>query len=265
MTAPLTLAAAEAYESFVVPALVGPWSARVAQAASLRPGDRVLDVACGTGVLARAAAERIAPGGSVTGLDSSEAMIAVAKRIAPAIEWREASAESLPFDDRSFDAVVSQFGLMFFADRAAALREVRRVLRERGRLALAVWDALERSAPFSALARLLDRLVGRPAADALRAPFSLGDPDAIVALFRDAGFSWVRIRTEDGPVRYPSVRSLIEYKWSDWIALAGHEHDPERFETLVAAAERELAPFVATDGELRYSARAHIVTAPANP
>ncbi len=120
--------AAAVYEEFFVPALFQEWAYRVADAVPLRPGDRVLDVACGTGVLARAVAARVSPGGSVAGLDMNPGMLTVAGRVAPAIAWRQGAAESLPYADASFDAVVSQFGLMFFADRQTALREMMRVL-----------------------------------------------------------------------------------------------------------------------------------------
>src|SRR5688500_16775452 len=121
--------AAEIYESFFVPALFQEWAGRVADTAHIQLGQRVLDVACGTGVLARAAADRAGAGGSVTGLDINEGMLAVAAQKAPHIDWRQGQAEALPFEDGTFDAVVSQFGLMFFDDRAAAIREMRRVLR----------------------------------------------------------------------------------------------------------------------------------------
>ena len=134
--------AAEVYETFFVPALFAPWAPRVADAALLAPGQKVLDVACGTGVLAREAALRVAPDGTVTGLDRNEGMLAVARRAAPGLDWRSGVAEALPFPDRAFDAVVSQFGLMFFDDRAAALREMWRVLRPGGRLVLV--DSLQR-------------------------------------------------------------------------------------------------------------------------
>jgi len=119
----VTKSAAEVYEEFFVPALFQEWASRVTDAAGLRAGQRVLDVACGTGVLARAAAERVGPAGAVVGLDVNDGMLGVARRRAPQLEWRPGRAEALPFEDRSFDAVVSQFGLMFFEDRAAALAE----------------------------------------------------------------------------------------------------------------------------------------------
>ena len=115
--------AAEVYDALFVPALFIGWPPHVADAAALRPGDHVLDVACGTGVLARHAAARVQPGGRVIGLDLNEGMLEVARRRAPEVEWAPCAAEDLPFAGERFYAVVSQFGLMFFSDREAALRE----------------------------------------------------------------------------------------------------------------------------------------------
>ena len=149
--------AAEVYEEFFVPALFRQWVQPVADAADIRAGDRVLDVACGTGILARHAATRVGAAGSVCGVDINEGMLAVARREAPEIEWRKGAAEALPFADDGFDAVVSQFGLMFFADQAKAIREMRRVLRPGGRLAVAVWDSLANTPGYAAMTALLQR------------------------------------------------------------------------------------------------------------
>jgi SAM-dependent methyltransferase len=173
----VTRSAADIYEEFFVPALFAAWPGPVADAAGIGPGQKVLDVACGTGVLAREAASRVRPGGTVTGLDRNDGMLAVARRKAPEIEWRQGEAEALPFPDGRFDAVVSQFGLMFFEDRVLALAEMWRVLGPGGRLAVAVWDALERTPGYAAMTALLQRLFGARIADALRAPYCLGDPD----------------------------------------------------------------------------------------
>ncbi|HYF00018.1 MAG TPA: class I SAM-dependent methyltransferase [Planctomycetota bacterium] len=202
--------AAEAYEQFFVPALFQEWAPRVADAAGVRPGQRVLDVACGTGVLAREVAARLGDSGGVAGLDPNAGMLTVAARRAPGVEWRQGAAESIPYADGSFDAVVSQFGLMFFADRRRALGEMLRVLVPGGRLAVAVWDRLENTPAYAAEVALLERVAGRAAADALRAPFVLGDPDALSALFRDAGAVSVGVETLRGTARFPNVRSMVE-------------------------------------------------------
>ena len=125
--------APEVYEPELVPAVFGPWASRVVALANPQPGERVLDVACGTGIVARAAAERVGPSGQVVGLDLNPHMLAVAQSVAserPAlpIEWREASVMAVPFSDAAFDIVYCQLGLQFFPDRLAALREMHRVL-----------------------------------------------------------------------------------------------------------------------------------------
>src|SRR5262245_46482610 len=111
--------AAEMFEEFFVPALSQAWARRVADAARIQSGQRVLDVACGTGALTREVAARVGSDGSVVGLDPNEGMLAVARRKAPALEWRQGPAEALPFASATFDTVVSQFGLMFFENRRA--------------------------------------------------------------------------------------------------------------------------------------------------
>ncbi len=164
----VTRNAAEVYDEFFIPALFQQWPRRVADAAGIQPGQRVLDVACGTGVLARHVADRFGPR-SVVGLDVNEGMLAVARRAAPEIDWRQGRAEALPFADASFDVVVSQFGLMFFADQQAAISEMARVSGPAGRLAVAVWDRLERTPGYAAVTALLERLFGADIADALGA------------------------------------------------------------------------------------------------
>jgi ubiquinone/menaquinone biosynthesis C-methylase UbiE len=118
-----------------VPALFRQWAPIVADAARIKSSDRVLDVACGTGVLAREAAARTGQSGRVAGLDPHAGMLAVARGVSPAIDWQEGTAEALPFPDHAFDAVVCQFGIMFFPDRDKAIREMLRVMVPAGRCA----------------------------------------------------------------------------------------------------------------------------------
>jgi ubiquinone/menaquinone biosynthesis C-methylase UbiE len=215
-TGQVTHDAAEVYDELFVPALFGPWASRVADAAYLRSGERVLDVACGTGILAEAVADRVGPGGTVVGLDINDGMLAVARRRAPAIEWRHAPAEALPFDGRTFDAVVSQFGLMDFEARRRALEEMTRVLRPGGSLAVAVWASLDQQPGYAALVDLLDRLFGYQVGSAKRAPFVLGDRSLLGALFAEAGISNAQITTGSCRARFPSIESWIHTEIRGW-------------------------------------------------
>ncbi len=254
------IAGARAYENLHVPALFAQWCPRVLDAARVGVGDRVLDVACGTGVLAREAAGRVGPGGSVAGIDPGPGMLAVAKELAPHVEWREGVAEALPYPDRSFDAVCCQFGLMFFGDRSRALGEMIRVLKPGGRLAVAVWDSLENSEAYPIEVELLERLAGTDAADALRAPFVLGDTDALGALFEDSGVGSVAVATHDGTARFPSVEAMVEADLRGWLPVMGVLLNEELIQDILKEASGALAEYVTDGGQVVFRAPAHVVT-----
>lgn len=254
----VTRTAAEVYDDLFPPALFNEWAPRVAKLAGLEAGMSVLDVACGTGVLSLVAAEIVGPAGSVVGLDLNPGMLEVAKRKAPHIDWHEAPAEAIPFEDATFDAVVSQFGLMFFQDKALAIREMMRVLRPGGNLAIAVWDSLENVTGYAGATRLLSRLFGDSAAESLRAPYSLGDTQELASLFSDADASGVSIQTVEGKARFPSIRYWMEADIRGWTL--ADVLDDEQFELLVSEAESELSPFVTAEGRVSFSSPAHIVT-----
>jgi len=247
------------YDTFFLPALFQDWPPQVAEAASITRGDRVLDVACGTGVLALFLRDCVQPGGSVVGVDINEGMLAVARRKASDIEWVNAPAEALPFPDARFEAVVSQFGLMFFTDRRGALREMARVLTPGGRLAVAVWDTLDHTPGYAAMAALLHRLFGAETAASLQAPYSLGDVDQLRALFTGTGLRDVAVTTHAGTARFPSIQSWVYTDVKGWTA--DDLIDDAGFERLVTEAEEHLQQFVAADGTVSFSAPAHIVTA----
>lgn len=251
--------AAEVYEEFFLPALFTHWPPRLAEAARIRAGRHVLDVACGTGVLARALLERVGPEGSVTGLDINPGMLAVARRKEPKVDWRQGPAEALPFADRSFDAVVSQFGLMFFDNRRAAIAEMMRVLKPGGRLAVAVWAALDTSPGYAALLRVLQDLFGDAAADALRAPFNLGDPAMLRSLFADAGVPGVEVATYAGIARYPSIEAWMYTEIKGW-TLADMIDDAQ-YQRLLDTAKQVLRQFAGPNGAVSFSAPALIATA----
>ncbi len=254
------IAAATAYESLHVASLFEEWAEPVLDAALVVSGQRVLDVACGTGVLARTASQRVGPEGAVTGLDPSPGMLAVAEQINTAVEWKQGTAESLPFADASLDAVVSQFGLMFFADRTQAIREMIRVLVPGGRLAVAVWDSLDNTPSYSLEVGLLQRVAGQQAADALRAPFVLGDRGELAALFERSGAASVEIATHMGTGRFPSIRTMVEADLRGWLPVMGVELTEDTIELVLAEAEGVLAGFVVANGKVVFDSPAHIVT-----
>ncbi|MEO8411988.1 MAG: methyltransferase domain-containing protein, partial [Propionivibrio sp.] len=241
----------------------GPFCDLVAECAGVGPGMRVLDVACGTGVLACTAAQRAGPRGSVVGLDANPEMLAVARRKRFAIEWIDGRAEALPFPDASFDAVVSQFGMMFFDDRAQALREMRRVLRPACRLAVAVCDAVEHSPGYGALAALLQQLFGVRVADAFRAPFAIGDPQLLRSICDQAGLTQAEIATRTAIVRFPSIDALVSTERACVWTLGGLLDDAQFDEPLIEA-RRVQRPFVQADGSVAFEMPALLITASAD-
>src|SRR5690606_27470300 len=134
----------EHYERQLVGPLFKPWAEDLLGRVSLAPGDRVLDIACGTGIVARLAKARLGPDSLVVGIDSSPPMIAVASEREPTVDWRVGDAAALPVtgSDR-FDLVVCQQGMQFFADRLGAAREMRRVLAPGGRAGVSTWRPIE--------------------------------------------------------------------------------------------------------------------------
>jgi ubiquinone/menaquinone biosynthesis C-methylase UbiE len=255
-----TRSPADVYDEQFVPALFRQWGPVLCDAAKIAPGQRVLDVACGTGALTVAVAERVTPGGAVLGLDANPQMLAVARRKHAHIEWHRGRAESLPFAVASFDAVVSQFGLMFFDDRVAALREMQRVMRLGGRLAVAVCDALDRSPGYAALAALLERLFGKPIADAFRSPFVLGNEAKLLSLCADAGIGDANVARRKGMVRFASIDALVSTERACVWTLGGLLDDAQ-FERLRQEAQRTFQPFVDAGGQVAFAMPALLITA----
>lgn len=181
---------AENYQRYFVPAIATPVSADLLRTADLQPGERVLDVACGTGVVTRLAAEQVGPAGSVTAVDIAPDMIEVAKRVpcppGSSIEWHVGDASSLQLPDNSFDVVLCQMGLMFIPDRVAALVEMRRVLSAGGRLVVNTPGRIQPT--FELMEQAIVNHISPELGGFVRAVFSIHDPQALATLFREAGF-----------------------------------------------------------------------------
>ena len=204
---------AEAYERYLVPLFFAPGAEYLVELAAPGPGERVLDVACGTGIVARRAAPRVGANGTVVGLDLNEGMLEVARKISsevrPPIEWRRGDATEMPLPDGMFDVVFCQQGLQFFPDQPAALREMYRVLVPNGRLALSVLRSIEHNPGYVALAEALKRHVGPDAGAMISSPFSSLSTDELRGLVAGAGFRDMRILIGVGPVRYPSAEEFL--------------------------------------------------------
>ena len=253
------VAAATSYEALFVPSLFKQWVPLVLSFANVQPDHRVLDVACGTGILAREAASMVGPSGYTAGLDIAEGMLEVARRIAPAIDWKQGPSDSLPFPDQSFDAVVSQFGLMFFPDREKSLREMLRVLVPGGQLAVAVFDSLDNIPAYADEVALLERSAGKKAADALRAPFVLGQKEGLIQLAKESGISTAKVTTHSGTAKFPSVRSLVEADLRGWLPVMGVNLEEEKIIQILAEAEQALNAYVNEQGQAVFPVSAHII------
>jgi SAM-dependent methyltransferase len=203
----------EAYEHHLVPAIFAPWATVLLELARLQPGERVLDAACGTGVVARAATLRVGATGQVTGVDLNPGMLEVARSVSgeagQLIAWREGNLEALPFADGAFDVVLCQQGLQFCPDKAAAVAELRRVLREGGRLALSVWRDIRHFPYILALASALADHVGAEASQRMSAPCSFGSADGLRALMKQGGFKDVQLRIDVLATRVPSLEAFL--------------------------------------------------------
>ncbi|HEV2120929.1 MAG TPA: class I SAM-dependent methyltransferase [Candidatus Bathyarchaeia archaeon] len=203
----------EIYERYMVPSLFGPWAVDLVKLAAPVRGESVLDVACGTGIVARLAAQHSGPMGKVVGLDLNPSMLTVARSASAgteSIEWREGNAMALPFSDKTFDLVLCQQGLQFFPDRLASSKEMHRVLVPGGRLALSVWTSISNCPGFQSLTEALANHIGSEAAAFMRSPFSLASESELRSLVERAGFHNVKIHTAFKGLFFPSPDEFVK-------------------------------------------------------
>jgi SAM-dependent methyltransferase len=254
----IPLEAAEAYEEAFVPAFFSQWAPVLCDAAGVTAGQKVLDVACGTGIVARTAADLVgAP--NVVGVDINEAMLTVARRVRPDIEWQHGDAGALPLADLTFDAVVCQMALMFFPERAAALVEMRRVTAAGGTIAVLVPSDLDAQAAYGPLVDMAARHAGPQARSLMSTYFACGDLDELCGLFESAGLPVTNTYAHTGAVRFPSVDAAMATEVES-TPLREHISD-EVYERIRLGAHEVLAPFTTADGTLEAPFECQVVTA----
>lgn len=250
--------AAELYESAFVPALFAEWAPRVLDLVGVADGHRALDVACGTGIVARTAADRIGDD-AVVGVDVNEAMLAVAGRVRPGIRWQQADAAALPFADGAFDVVTCQMALMFFPDRARALSEMARVVTDSGVVGLVVPDRLSAQPAYRAFTDIVVGRAGAAAEPLLSAYWSCGDLHELEVLLAAAGLVAREVRTVLGTAHFATVEEFVQAEVNASPLAAQLAAGTMR--AIVEDARNALTRFTADDGRLAAPLQCHLVAA----
>ncbi len=253
----IPLEAAEVYESRFVPAIFAEWAPLLVETADVRPGQAVLDVACGTGIVARTVADRIGSNGTFVGLDLNDAMLTVARRVRPDLDWQQGDAGSLPFPERTFDTVLCQMSLMFFPDRARAVAEMARVTTTDGTVAVVVPASISDQPAYGELVSVVADEAGDDAASLMHTYWSCGDLDELYTLFGSAGLQVTATRTHLGTARFGSVDELVatEVEGSPLISRI----DEATYGRIKKRARSALQQFVTPSQIVHAPLRGHIV------
>jgi ubiquinone/menaquinone biosynthesis C-methylase UbiE len=257
--------APEAYERYIIPALFNEWAHDLVTTAALQAGERVLDVACGTGVVARTAARVVGEAGQVVGVDVNEGMLSMARSIPPppgtVIRWQQGDAAALPVPDSVFDVVLCQQGLQYFPQRAAALQEMARVLVPGGRLALSVWRPLEWQPFFVALVDAIESYLGAEVSSLQRAAFTLGNAETLRELLTSTGFRAPHIRLVVKLMRWSSLAEYLSgFVAATPMAGAVAAMDKATRRAMFRALQTTLRPYVEDSG-LAVPMESHVVVA----
>jgi SAM-dependent methyltransferase len=255
----LTLEQAHAYEDLFVPALFAQWVDPLLDCANVTHGRRVLDVACGTGVVARAAARVVGRHGHVSGIDLNPAMIQVAQEVDPTIDWRVGDAANLPYEDGLFDVALCQSALFFFPDPLAAVREMARVVATGGRVALQTYAGLEEQPGYGPFIKAVVRHAGPEARTLLGTYWSMGDVDELCRLMENSGLEVKETRNLLGSVKFPSVDALVHTEIQA-TPLAEQIGD-SAYRAVGEDSRQVLARFVESSGAVTLPVRAWIVSA----
>jgi ubiquinone/menaquinone biosynthesis C-methylase UbiE len=257
--------APELYERYLVPAITSVWATDLLDRVGPRRGESVLDIACGTGVVARLAEQR-GHDGRLVGIDLNTAMLAVARAKSATVDWVEGSALDLPFDANSFDVVLCQLGLQFFPDRPLALREMVRVLKSGGRAGLSVYSAIERMPAAHAFVQALDKYLGADSSRTKRSEHLSCNAQEVGTWAKQAGFDVVNVATVAKQITFPSMLDYVRFQLTatPMVALL-KEKDAEERERLIGSIAADAAsrvdPLTLAAGTLTFSQESFVVTA----
>lgn len=255
--------AAERYQSILTPAILGPFAAALVEATAPQPGEWLVDVGTGTGAAARHAALLVRPGGRVTGVDINAGMLAVARSLPPVsgalLEWREATATRLPLDDHSVDGVLCAQTLQFLPEKAAALAEMRRVVKSGGRVALSLWCELEESPYFHTLVEAIARHIGPDTAAGLRSAFALSDGDELHRLLKTAGFSQIDVRVMQLDLSLPPLAEFVPRHISATPMAVGFNRATEPVQQALIREVNEQLHRYQTNGRAQIPFKSHLV------
>lgn len=250
-----------AYERYMVPVHCETRARDLLDRVHPEPGEHVLDVACGTGVVSRQAARRVGDLGRVVGVELNPAMLEVARQVSTyyePIEYREGDASSLPVRDGEFDIAVCQHAIMFFPDRDASVREMHRALKPNGRVGVSVFRSAELNPGFGYLITALERHAGPDAADFMRSPFVMESVEQMRALFQQAGFEAITVINRVETLRYPSVAHLVRYETLNIADPALHSRETQ--EAIVGEMSTLVASYIDDNGVV-FPAQDYVVIA----
>ena len=235
----------ENYDRYLGPVLFEPYAQDLVDRVKVPEGGRLLEIACGTGIVTRRLRDRLPPGVKIVATDLNEAMINYARqkfRADENVEWKPADALDLPFGVESFDAVVCQFGLMFFPDKQRGVNEAYRVLKPGGEYIFSVWDAIERVDLAKATETVIKQFFPEDPPDFYDIPFSFHEEDRLQSVLSTAGFRETKIEVVPFPCVSASARDAAHgLIHGNPVITAINERDPAKAPAVEAALAEKIA------------------------
>lgn len=254
----LDLDAAKFYETHFVPTIFKNWSEILLDKTPLKFSDKLLDVACGTGIVARQARKRELHIDNIYGIDLNQGMIKVAEELAPGINWVQGSADEMTFENDFFDKVVCQFGLMFFPKKVNALNELNRVRKKDGKIIMGIWNSLEENEAYYDLLELVEEVLDSETAEILKAPFKLGKKEDICELIEQSELTNYNIETVISEIQFPSIKYWIDCDIK--ASTIANSISDEQYKMLLSRGQNKLSKYIPNEDFVNIKMSAHLVS-----